>query len=90
MSGECLRHNAQWFGDSEECPVCELADKLAALEAEREALVQQLWAVALADGGNSADEDAFIRRICPLLAVDDRVRILARQRAEAARGARQD
>lgn len=52
---------------------------------QREALVEELWSVALADGVNTADEDAFIRRICPLLAVDDRVRILARQRAEAKR-----
>lgn len=50
---------------------------------EREALVEQLWRVAMADGGNTADEDAFIRRICPLLAVDDRARVLARKRAEA-------
>jgi uncharacterized tellurite resistance protein B-like protein len=53
---------------------------------EREALVEHLWAVALADGGNTAEEDAFIRRICPLLAIDDRARVLARKRAEARRG----
>jgi uncharacterized tellurite resistance protein B-like protein len=50
---------------------------------EREALVEQLWRVAMADGANTADEDAFIRRICPLLAIDDRARVLARKRAEA-------
>lgn len=55
-------------------------------EAERLALVEHLWAVALADGVNTAEEDSFIRRICPLLAIDDRARILARQRAEARKG----
>jgi uncharacterized tellurite resistance protein B-like protein len=50
---------------------------------ERIALVEQLWLVALADGEKSPFEDAFIRRIGPLLAVDDRDRIFARTRAEA-------
>ncbi len=51
---------------------------------EREMLVEQLWRVAIADGARNAAEESFIRRLCPLLAVDDRARVLARQRAEAA------
>lgn len=50
---------------------------------ERIALLEQLWLVALADGEKSPFEDAFIRRIAPLLAVGDRERIFARSRAEA-------
>lgn len=52
-------------------------------EQERVALVEQLWMVALADGEKSPFEDAFLRRIAPLLAVDDRDRVFARSRAEA-------
>jgi len=51
---------------------------------ERVALVEHLWSVALADGEKSPFEDSFIRRVAPLLAVDDRERVLARARAEAA------
>ncbi|WP_300544706.1 TerB family tellurite resistance protein [Maricaulis sp.] len=50
---------------------------------ERIALLEQLWLVALADGEKSPFEDAFIRRIAPLLAVEDRERTFARSRAEA-------
>lgn len=50
---------------------------------ERTALLEQLWLVVLADGERSPFEDAFIRRIAPLLAVDDRERAFSRSRAEA-------
>ena len=59
-------------------------------EAERVALVEALWMVALADGEKSPFEDAFIRRISPLMGVDDRARVLARGRAEARVRARLD
>jgi len=49
---------------------------------QREALVEHLWDVAYADGERAPVEDAFIRRVAPLLAVDDRARIRARKRAE--------
>lgn len=52
-------------------------------EQERVALIEQLWMVALADGEKSPFEDAFLRRIAPLLAIDDRERVFARTRAEA-------
>ncbi len=52
--------------------------------AERVALIEHLWSVAMADGEKSPFEDSFIRRVAPLLAVDDRERVLARSRAEAA------
>lgn len=51
--------------------------------AERNALIEQLWMVALADGEKSPFEDAFLRRVAPLLGVDDRERAYARARAEA-------
>lgn len=52
-------------------------------EQERVALIEQLWSVALADGEKSPFEDAFVRRIAPLLGIDDRERVFARSRAEA-------
>ncbi len=52
-------------------------------EQERIALIEQLWMVALADGEKSPFEDAFVRRIAPLLGIDDRERVFARSRAEA-------
>ncbi|MBR9826515.1 MAG: TerB family tellurite resistance protein [Alphaproteobacteria bacterium] len=52
-------------------------------EQERVALIEQLWLVALADGEKSPFEDAFVRRIAPLLGIDDRERVFARSRAEA-------
>jgi uncharacterized tellurite resistance protein B-like protein len=57
--------------------------KACLTEQERVALIEQLWLVALADGEKSPFEDAFVRRIAPLLGVDDRERIFARSRAEA-------
>jgi len=50
---------------------------------ERIGLIEQLWLVALADGEKSPFEEAFIRRIGPLLGIEDRDRIFARTRAEA-------
>lgn len=52
-------------------------------EQERVALIEQLWMVILADGEKSPFEDAFVRRISPLLGIDDRERVFARSRAEA-------
>jgi len=52
-------------------------------EQERVALIEHLWMVALADGEKSPFEDAFVRRIAPLLGIDDRERVFARSRAEA-------
>jgi uncharacterized tellurite resistance protein B-like protein len=57
--------------------------KVCLSEQERVALIEQLWMVALADGEKSPFEDAFVRRIAPLLGIDDRQRIFARARAEA-------
>lgn len=50
---------------------------------ERVALIEQLWMVVLADGEKSPFEDAFVRRIAPLVAIPDRERAFARSRAEA-------
>lgn len=51
-------------------------------EQDRIALIEQIWMVALADGEKSPFEDAFVRRIAPLLGIDDRERAFARARAE--------
>ena len=50
---------------------------------ERVSMIENLWRIALADGEKSPFEDAFIRRVSPLLAVSDRDRAFARKRAEA-------
>jgi len=52
----------------------------------RVALVEQLFAVAFADGENDAHEDSLIRRLGPLLAVSDRERAEARSRARERAG----
>jgi uncharacterized tellurite resistance protein B-like protein len=41
----------------------------------------ELWQVALADGEKDAHEDSLLRRLSPLLALSDRERAEARQRA---------
>jgi uncharacterized tellurite resistance protein B-like protein len=48
---------------------------------EREAVIEALWQVALADG-ISADERGFLRLVANLVGVSDRDSGLARQRAE--------
>jgi len=52
---------------------------------EREAVIEALWQVALADG-ISADERGFLRLVANLVGVSDRDSGLARQRAERHRG----
>ncbi len=52
---------------------------------EREAVIEALWEVALADGIDS-DERSFLRLVANLIGVSDRDSGLARQRAERARG----
>lgn len=49
---------------------------------ERAALLEAIWAVALADGRRDPEEDAFLRQLAPLLGVEDRDSALARRRAE--------
>ncbi|MEN0654294.1 MULTISPECIES: tellurite resistance TerB family protein [Hyphobacterium] len=53
-------------------------------KAQRVSLIEHLWSVALSDGEKSPFEESFIRTVAPLLAVDDRERVFARSRAEAA------
>jgi uncharacterized tellurite resistance protein B-like protein len=50
---------------------------------EREAVIEALWQVALADG-IAADERGFLRLVANLCGVSDRDSGLARQRAERA------
>lgn len=50
---------------------------------EREAVMEALWELVLADGHRHHEEDAILRLIAPLLGVNDRDSALARQRVEA-------
>ncbi len=52
-------------------------------EAERAAVIEGLYLVALADGDRCAFEDAYIRKVASLLHIDDIRRARARKRAEA-------
>ncbi|MHC0053247.1 tellurite resistance TerB family protein [Actibacterium sp. D379-3] len=51
----------------------------------REAVVEALWDVVLADGIRDHEEDALLRLVANLLGVNDRDSNLARQRVEARR-----
>jgi uncharacterized tellurite resistance protein B-like protein len=60
-----------------------LVIKQALDEGERAALMEALWAVALADGARDPHEDALLRKLAPLIAVSDRDSAAARRRAAA-------
>lgn len=53
---------------------------------DREAVIEALWAVVLADGERDHEEDALLRLVAPMLGVNDRDSNLARRRVEARRG----
>jgi uncharacterized tellurite resistance protein B-like protein len=53
---------------------------------DRVQLVEMLWEVAYADGVLDPEEDLLIRRISGLMYVEDRERVLARQRVAARLG----
>ena len=55
---------------------------------QRIELIEMLWGVAYADGVLDPEEDLLIRRIAGLVYVDDRERVLARQRVLARREAK--
>ena len=50
---------------------------------ERQAVIECLWEVALADGGRDHNEDGLMRLVSNLLGVNDRDSALARQRVAA-------
>lgn len=52
---------------------------------DREAVIEALWQVALADGHRDSDEDATLRLVANLLGVTDQSSALARQKVEARR-----
>jgi uncharacterized tellurite resistance protein B-like protein len=52
---------------------------------DREAVIEALWAVVLADGVRDAEEDGLLRLVASLLGVSDRDSNLARQRVEQRR-----
>lgn len=60
--------------------------KFALDDAQRIELMQALWSVVLADDERAPDEDALLRKLAPLIAVDDHDSALARQRAQARQG----
>ena len=53
---------------------------------DREAVIEAMWDVVLADGVRDEEEDALLRLVANLLGVNDRDSNLARRRVEAARG----
>jgi uncharacterized tellurite resistance protein B-like protein len=50
---------------------------------DRQAVIEALWDVVLADGTRDQDEDALLRLVANLLGVNDRDSNIARQRVEA-------
>ncbi len=53
---------------------------------EREAVIESLWDVVLADGIRAAEEEALVRLSTSFLGVSDKDSALARQRVEARMG----
>jgi uncharacterized tellurite resistance protein B-like protein len=49
---------------------------------DRMAVIEALWAVALADGEREPDEDRLLRMVAPLLGINDRDSNIARQAVE--------
>lgn len=60
------------------------AIKEAVPHEDREAVVESLWSIALADQVRDDEEDGFLRLVANLLGVNDRDSALARQRAARA------
>ena len=54
--------------------------------AERIGLIEMMWEVAFADGATDPDEDALLRRVAGLIAVDDHDRGEAKRRVMVRRG----
>ena len=54
---------------------------------DREAVLEALWDIVLADGERDEAEDALLRLVAPMLGVTDQDSALARQRVEARRSA---
>jgi uncharacterized tellurite resistance protein B-like protein len=50
---------------------------------DRNAVIEALWELALADGARDEEEDALIRLVANLIGITDRDSALARQRVEA-------
>lgn len=57
--------------------------KVATAVEDRSALIEAMWAVALADGVRDAEEDRLLRMVASLLGLTDVESGLARRRAEA-------
>ena len=50
---------------------------------DREAVIESLWSVVLADGVRDQSEDALLRMVAPMLGVSDQDSHKARQRVMA-------
>lgn len=50
---------------------------------DREAVIESLWEVVLADGERDAQEDALLRMVAPMLGITDQDSAHARRRVEA-------
>jgi len=50
---------------------------------DREAVIESLWSVVLADGVRDKSEDALLRMVAPMLGVSDQDSHKARQRVMA-------
>ncbi len=61
------------------------AIKEAVAYEDREAVLEALWDIVLADGERDEQEDALLRLVAPMLGVTDQDSALARQRVEARR-----
>ena len=53
---------------------------------QREAVVESLWSVVLADGVRADEENAMLRLVAPMLGVSDKDSAMARQRVETTFG----
>ena len=79
-----LRRRAEEFeGEAPDTVRFTRAIKDAVAYEDREAVIEALWDVVLADGVRDQEEDALVRLVSNLLGVNDRDSALARQRVEA-------
>lgn len=51
---------------------------------DREAVIEAMWSVVIADGARAEEEDSLMRLVAPMLGVSDRDSALARQRVDDA------
>ncbi|TCP62893.1 putative tellurite resistance protein B-like protein [Rhodovulum bhavnagarense] len=83
-AASALRHRAEALeAEAPDTVRFTRAIKDAVAYEDRQAVIEALWEVVLADGIRDTEEDALMRLSANLLGVNDRDSALARQRAEA-------